>query len=79
MAGLYNRLTSKVGDREVENEDFVNFSNWLPVHFKIGNDNWIDINKVEILKINRSLYFKTGLLLKNMTIKDSKGRISCIC
>ena len=31
IAGLYNRLISKVGDRDIENEDFVNIPNWLPV------------------------------------------------
>ena len=73
MAGLYNRLTSKVGDREVENEDFVNFSNWLPVRFKIGGGNWIDLNEVEILDINRRLNFKTGLFTKDLSIRDAKG------
>ena len=36
FSGLFNRLVSKVGDREdIENEDFVNASNWLPVTFRI--------------------------------------------
>jgi trehalose/maltose hydrolase-like predicted phosphorylase len=31
VAGCYNRLTSQVADREVENEDLVNVPNWLPL------------------------------------------------
>jgi len=74
IAGLYNRLTSKVGSREVENEDFVNIPNWLPIRFKIGDDEWIKINKVQILDIERKLNFTTGLLSKKVTIRDKTGK-----
>jgi trehalose/maltose hydrolase-like predicted phosphorylase len=30
VAGVYNRAVSRVGGREVENEDLVNLPNWLP-------------------------------------------------
>ncbi len=78
IAGLYNRLSSKVGDRDVENEDFVNAPNWLPIRFKIGDDDWIKINKVEILNIERKLDFSTGLLSKTITIKDKTGKETLI-
>ncbi|MCD4696368.1 MAG: beta-phosphoglucomutase family hydrolase, partial [Bacteroidales bacterium] len=74
IAGLYNRLTSKVGDRDVENEDFVNSPNWLEVRFNIGLDDPVDINLVEILKTERKLDFKTGLLTRSMIIRDENGR-----
>jgi trehalose/maltose hydrolase-like predicted phosphorylase len=35
VSGLFNRLVSKVGDRDIENEDFVNITNWLPLSFRI--------------------------------------------
>lgn len=35
-AGLYNRLASVVGDRQVFNEDLVNLPNWLPLRFRTG-------------------------------------------
>ena len=47
IAGLYDRLKSPVGDRMIENEDFVNNPNWLPVRFKIDNNAWLDVNKTE--------------------------------
>ena len=74
IAGLYNRLISKVGDRDVKNEDFVNAPNWLFIRFKIGDDEWIKINKVEILDIKRKLDFASGLLTKKITIKDRTGK-----
>jgi beta-phosphoglucomutase family hydrolase len=74
MAGVYNRLKSQVGDREIENEDFVNTINWLPVTFKIDDGNWMDINKIKIVDIERKLSFKNGVLMRSMTVEDEKGR-----
>ena len=73
LAGVYNRLESKVGDRIIENEDFVNCPNWLPFNFKIDNGNWMNINEIEILQINRTLNFKNGLLNRKMIVKDNSG------
>ena len=42
ISGLFNRLVSKVGDRDIENEDFVNISNWLPVTFRIDGGPWFE-------------------------------------
>ncbi len=74
MAGLFNRLKSTVNGRELENEDFVNAINWLPMTFKIDNGDWLDINKVKLLSINRKLDFKTGLLTRESKIEDEQGR-----
>jgi len=73
LAGVYNRLKSKVGDRLIENEDFVNCPNWLLFNFKINDSNWVDINETKILHINRILNFKNGLLSREMIIKDKNG------
>ena len=78
IAGVYNRLVTKIADRDVENEDFVNCPNWLPVRFKIDDGQWLDINKVKILEIHRSLDFKMGLLKRQMVIEDEDGHISRI-
>ena len=74
IAGLYNRLVSKVGDRAVENEDFVNTPNWLALKIRIDEKNWIDINSVKIKSIQRKLDFQTGILSRKMIIEtlDSK-------
>ncbi|NOZ45747.1 MAG: HAD-IA family hydrolase [Chlorobi bacterium] len=73
IAGLYNRMESKVGDRMVENEDFVNCPNWLPVTFMINSDEWFDINKTEILEFKRNLNLKNGLLTRLLVVKDKNG------
>ena len=46
--------------------------------FKIDDDPWVDLNEVEILGISRQLDFRTGMLKKEATIKDSEGRITRI-
>ncbi len=74
IAGLYNRLITPVAGRDVENEDFVNAPNWLPVSFKIDDEAWFDPNQAKITEINRTLDFKTGLLLRRMIVEDEEGR-----
>jgi beta-phosphoglucomutase family hydrolase len=76
MAGIYNRLVSKVADRDVENEDFVNGINWLGIRFRIGNEDWIDLNQIRIISISRTLYLFQGVLEREMTLADSQGRLT---
>ena len=78
MAGLYNRLTSKVGDRDVENEDFVNCPNWHHVSIAIEDEPWLDFNTLEIVTMDRSLSFKSGLLKKSAVVRDALGNESRI-
>jgi beta-phosphoglucomutase family hydrolase len=78
VAGIYNRLVTKIQDRDVVNEDFVNCPQWSRVRFKVDDGLWVDINQVEILSILRRLDFKTGVLHREMTIKDEEGNISLI-
>ena len=74
MAGLYNRLVSKVGDRDVENEDFVNFINWSLVHFQINGEGWMDLSQLQIVSIERSINTKTGVYSRKIIFRDDKGR-----
>lgn len=78
MAGLYNTMVSKVADREIENEDFVNAINCIPFTFKIDNEEYLDINKTNIISIKRHLDFKSGLLRRELLVKDEKSRITLI-
>lgn len=74
MAGVYNRLISKVSNKDIENEDFVNIINWLPIHFRINNDEWFDVNRTEILDYKRVLHLGNGVLYRKLKIRDNKGR-----
>ncbi|WP_340112346.1 glycoside hydrolase family 65 protein [Maribellus mangrovi] len=78
IAGLYNRLTSKIADKDIENEDFVNIPNWLFLTFKIDEDQWFDVNKCDIISIKRKLDFSSGQLHKELVVEDEKGRRTAI-
>ncbi len=77
IAGLYNRLISKVGGREIDNEDFVNIPNYLPLKFRIDDGEWFEFKpepSFEIEKISRKLNFLNGELTRTLIIKDAQGR-----
>ena len=81
LSGLFNRLVSKVGERDIENEDFVNVTNWLPVTFRIESGPWFEFTPeptFSILEIHRTLNLRTGELRKVMVVEDSKGRLTRI-
>ena len=78
MAGVYNKMESKVEDHLVVNEDFVNVPNWLLLSFRINDENWFNPNKTEILDINRRLDLRNGQLIRKMTVEDEDGRITLV-
>jgi len=81
ITGLYNRLVSRVADRDIENEDFVNATNWLPVTFRVEDGPWFDFSSespFRIKSITRTLHFQSGELSRELFIEDEKGRITRI-
>ena len=74
FAGLYNRLVSRVGDRDVENEDLVNAPNWLPLTFRIEDEPWFSIDAVEIDSYRLELDVRQGILTREMRFRDPAGR-----
>ncbi len=78
IAGLYNRLITKVAGRDIENEDFVCAPNWLSLSFKIDDDPWLDINAVKIESVERVLDLRTGLLKRNIVVTDNENRTTKI-
>jgi beta-phosphoglucomutase family hydrolase len=79
ITGLFNRLVSKVGEREIENEDFVNATNWLPLSFRIDKGPWFEFNPeptFQLMEIHRTLDLRVGELRKEMVVEDPKGRLT---
>jgi len=74
MAGLYNRRKSKVGDRWIENEDFVNFIHWAHAGFRISGEDWFDPNKDSFTLEERRLDLKTGILYRSLVVNHSDGK-----
>ncbi|MFH9706287.1 glycoside hydrolase family 65 protein [Streptomyces luteogriseus] len=61
-AGCYNRLTSDVADRHVENEDMVNLPNWLPLRFRPAGGAWLTPDSAPVLAHRQTLLLDEGLL-----------------
>ncbi|MCD4710258.1 MAG: hypothetical protein K8R52_05380, partial [Bacteroidales bacterium] len=79
ITGLFNRLVSKVGERDIENEDFVNATNWLPVTFRIDNGPWFEFTPEPTFKvtdIHRTLDLRLGELRREMVVEDQEGRLT---
>ena len=79
MTGLFNRLVSKVGERDIENEDFVNITNWLPVSFRIDKGPWFEFTpepSFKVTEIHRTLDLFKGELKRILVVEDPKGRLT---
>ncbi|GAA2429465.1 glycoside hydrolase family 65 protein [Streptomyces glaucus] len=61
-AGCYNRLTSLVAGRRVENEDLVNLPNWLPLAFRLADGQWLTPETAPVLHHRQVLHLDSGLL-----------------
>ncbi|MEU0005351.1 glycosyl hydrolase family 65 protein [Streptomyces sp. NPDC006314] len=61
-AGCYNRLTSEVAGRRVENEDMVNLPNWLPLRFRPVGGDWLTPDAAPITEHHQMLHLDPGLL-----------------
>lgn len=75
VAGIYNRLTSDVSGRQVENEDMVNVPNWLPLRFRIPEGPWIDPDTAEVLEHRQMLLLAEGLLERRTRYGLGGGRV----
>ena len=73
IAGLYNRLTSKVGDRDIENEDFVNIPDWTSTSFKINDGEWFNPDTWNIEFFRRNLDMGSGEMTRDILATDSEG------
>ncbi|MFI8536494.1 glycoside hydrolase family 65 protein [Streptomyces aquilus] len=62
VAGCYNRLTSEVAGRSVENEDMVNVPNWLPLRFRLPGGPWLTPESTKVLDHRLTLHTASGML-----------------
>ncbi|MEU2718158.1 glycosyl hydrolase family 65 protein [Streptomyces sp. NPDC007205] len=61
-AGCYNRLTSEVAGRRVDNEDMVNLPNWLPLRFRPAGGAWLTPDTAPVTEHHQMLHLDPGLL-----------------
>jgi alpha,alpha-trehalase len=76
LAGGYNRLATEIAGRVIENEDLVNFPNWLSLGFRIEDADWFDLAAVDILSFRQELDLQSGVLQRTVRFQDRARRIS---
>jgi trehalose/maltose hydrolase-like predicted phosphorylase len=78
LAGGYNRLPTDIAGRVVENEDLVNFPNWLALNFRIADEDWFDARTVTLLSYRQELDLRRGILLRTIRFEGRQGRRSLL-
>ena len=78
LAGGYNRLTTEIAGRSVENESLVNFPNWLLTELRIGDGEWFDERRVKLLSFRQALELGRGMLERCIRFEDAEGRRSLL-
>jgi trehalose/maltose hydrolase-like predicted phosphorylase/beta-phosphoglucomutase-like phosphatase (HAD superfamily) len=74
VAGLYNRATTGIAGRTVENEDLVNVPNWLPLSFRVAGGPWFDVRQAGLLDHRLELDLRQGTLTRSLRWQDPDGR-----
>jgi beta-phosphoglucomutase family hydrolase len=73
LAGIFNKLTSNVHGKKVDNTDIVNIPDWRLVQLKI-NGTLVSPFEEEILEYKQELHLKDGTLTQDITFRDGKER-----
>ncbi len=76
LAGGYNRLESEVAGKVIENEDLVNWPNWLCLTFRIEEGEWFDLNEVVVQDYRQELDMEKGILSHTILFQDHENRIT---
>ncbi len=76
VGGLYNRLSTLVAGREVENESNVNLPNWLVTGFKIDDGPWFDLAEVDVLDFRQELDLRRSVLSRWIRVRDADGHVT---
>lgn len=74
LAGGFNRLSTEIAGRVIENEDLVNLPNWLCLTFRPEDGDWFNLMAGELLDYRQALDLKTGVLKRQLRFRDHQGR-----
>jgi beta-phosphoglucomutase family hydrolase len=74
LAGVYNRLTTLVHDRLMEDEHLVNAPNWLTLDVCVGEGGWWSTGALTTTAERRELDLRRGVLTRSAVLNDPAGR-----
>lgn len=78
VAGLYDRLTTTIAGREVENEDLVNAPNWLPLTFRRPGESWLSPSDADLLDYRQELDARAGIVSRVLRVRHAAGGTSTV-
>ncbi|MEX2511932.1 MAG: glycosyl hydrolase family 65 protein [Cyclobacteriaceae bacterium] len=78
LAGGFNRAKTEVSGKIIENEDFVNFPNWLCLTFRPEGGEWLNLQLQKVLEYHQTLDMKCGILEREFRVEDGEGRRTAI-
>jgi beta-phosphoglucomutase family hydrolase len=74
LAGLYNRLGTRLGGRSVDHEHLVNVPNWLPLDIRVGEGGWLSASAEQVVGERRELDLRSGVLTRTLRLTDPDER-----
>ncbi|UQW99817.1 glycosyl hydrolase family 65 protein [Streptomyces sp. RerS4] len=79
VAGCYNRLTSEVAGKRLDNEDMVNLPNWTRLRYRCLPDDgppgdWLTPDAPGLRHYRVVLDLRAGTLTRRMEFRDENGR-----
>ena len=78
LAGVYNRVRTDLGERSVEDEHLVNCPNWLPLWFKVGDNDWFRPGGPQLIGYLQELDLRRGVLRRVIRFRDEAGRTTTV-
>ena len=76
IAGIYNKLPTKIHDRDIYNNDLVNCPNWLLIELRIGCGEFVSPMQMEVLSFQQTLHMREACMEWSIVFRDSLGRIT---
>jgi alpha,alpha-trehalase len=74
LAGGYNRLTTEIAGKDIENEDLVNMPNWLCLKFRFTDGQWFSPETATIVSYCQELDLHQGMLTYIIVYEDEQKR-----
>lgn len=73
LAGVYNRLTSSIHGRSMEEEHLVNTPDWLPLDIRVAAGPWWSSGRVAIRDERRDMSLRAGTSTRHVTLLGADG------
>lgn len=78
LAGVYNRVRTDLGERSVEDEHLVNCPNWLPLWFRVDDNDWFRPDGTQLVGYLQELDLRRGVLRRVIRFRDEAGRTTTV-